>query len=102
VVKLAATVEQHKSITAATALSQKKLILEQELRGPDSQFALAAFWLMIQVEYYAPRPGQTFNHWHWMPLNLEFDHQGHFRKTDENTVYYEGGESKSSAAGTTR
>jgi hypothetical protein len=96
--KLVASIEQQKRLTDALPLWQKQLILTERLRTDDSQVALAAFWLLIQAEHYAPRLNQPFNHWHWMPLTLEFDHQGHLCDTDDDTIYYEGGESKASSS----
>jgi hypothetical protein len=100
VMKLASTIERHKTMTAAIPIEPTRTVLENNLRVLDSDFALAAFWLCVQPEYYSPKLDHPFNRWHWMPLTLEFDHQGQFRRIDEKAVYYEGGESKSSAGGT--
>jgi len=65
----------------------------------NSKLALAAFWLCIQGGYYAPRDNASFNHWRWPPVNLEFDHQGDFRRVGSMRIHYEGGETKSSYKG---
>jgi len=66
------------------------------------KLALAAFWLCIQGGYYAPRENASFNHWRWPPVNLEFDHQGDFRRVGSMRIHYEGGETKSSYKGLLR
>jgi hypothetical protein len=100
VTKSESIVERHKAVTTAIPIEPTRTVLQNHLRVLDSDFALAEFWLCIQLEYYSTKFNHPFNYWHWMPLTLEYDYQGQFRRIDDKVVYYEGGETKSSVGGT--
>ena len=99
------TIKEHRRLLRHSSdKPDAKVVLYRELYNrmvhQDDHLVFSLLFVVLNPQYLKPDSESSVNLSRLPTLEMEWDHQGIFKRLSEGEIFYEGGETKSVATGT--